>query len=139
MSYNKTNMYDVEPHIAEIYDQIDAYTDDVELIRNLIGNSGPLRILEPFCGTGRILIPLATDGHELVGLDQAKFMLNHARKKIGQLPEQVQSRINLHEADVTSNEWPPLSQRRMSAEAFGQFRGRDERLNRPSAVHTLLL
>lgn len=106
MSYNKTNMYDIEPHIAEIYDQTDVYIDDVELIRKLIGSRGPHRILEPFCGTGRILIPLALDGHVLVGLDQAKFMLDHARMKINQFPEQVQSRISLHEADVVADEWP---------------------------------
>lgn len=99
-------MYDIEPHIAEIYDQTETYTDDVELIRNLIGERGPLRILEPFCGTGRILIPLALDGHDLVGLDQAKGMLDRARAKIRQLPEGVQRRITLTEADVTSEEWP---------------------------------
>ena len=42
MSHNATNVYDVRPHIAEIYDQTDAYTDDVELIRSLIGGHGPL-------------------------------------------------------------------------------------------------
>jgi SAM-dependent methyltransferase len=106
MSYNKTNMYDIEPHIAEIYDQIDTYTDDVDLIRKLIGNRGPLRILEPFCGTGRILIPLALDGHEVVGLDEAKGMLDRARTKVKQLPELVQGRISLHEADVIADDWP---------------------------------
>ncbi|UCB42601.1 MAG: class I SAM-dependent methyltransferase [Dehalococcoidales bacterium] len=106
MSYNKTNMYDLEPHIAEIYDQVETYSDDVELIRKLIGGRGPLRILEPFCGTGRILIPLAFDGHELVGFDQSKGMLNRARTKVKQLPEQIQSRINLYEADVVKDKWP---------------------------------
>jgi SAM-dependent methyltransferase len=99
-------MYDIEPHIAEIYDQVETYSDDVELIRKLIGNRGPLRILEPFCGTGRILIPLALDGHEIVGLDQAKGMLDCALLKVRQLPEQVQHRISLHEADVIADEWP---------------------------------
>jgi SAM-dependent methyltransferase len=106
MSHNTTNMYDIEPHIAEIYDQIETYTDDVELIRRLMGRRGPLRILEPFCGTGRILIPLALDGHELVGLDQAQGMLAQARAKIVLLPAEVQARITLAEADVTSAEWP---------------------------------
>ncbi len=106
MSYNATNMYDIEPHIAEIYDQIETYTDDVELIRRLMGRRGPLRILEPFCGTGRILIPLALDGHELVGLDQAQGMLARAQAKIALLPAEVQARITLSEADVTSAEWP---------------------------------
>jgi SAM-dependent methyltransferase len=106
MSRNKTNMYDIEPHIAEIYDLQETYGDDVELVRKLIGGRGPLRILEPFCGTGRIVIPLAFDGHEVVGLDQAKGMLDRARRKVGQLPEQVQRRISLYKADVTADEWP---------------------------------
>jgi len=106
MSYNTTNMYDVEPHVAEIYDQIETYTDDIELLRRLIGKRGPLRILEPFCGTGRLLIPLALDGHALVGLDQAQGMLARARAKIARLPAEVQARITLAQADVTSAEWP---------------------------------
>lgn len=105
MSYNAI-MYDIELHIAEIYDQSETYTDDVELVRNLIGERGPLRILEPFCGTGRILIPLVLDGHELIGLDQAEGMLAHARTKIKQLPEEVQHRVILAQADVTREEWP---------------------------------
>ena len=40
--------YDTEPHVAEIYDRIVEDTDDVQLIRGLIGGAGPLRILEPF-------------------------------------------------------------------------------------------
>jgi SAM-dependent methyltransferase len=98
-------LYDVEPHVAEIYDQIEAYTDDVELIRRLIGGRGPWRVLEPFCGTGRILIPLALDGHELVGLDGAQGMLARARAKVADLPNIVQRRIILSETDVTTAEW----------------------------------
>jgi SAM-dependent methyltransferase len=99
-------MYDIEPHIAEVYDQHETFTDDVALIRNLVVDRGRLRILEPFCGTGRILIPLALDGHELVGLDQARGMLAWARGKVGRLPREVQGRIALLEADVTAEEWP---------------------------------
>jgi SAM-dependent methyltransferase len=106
MSYNTTNAYDIEPHIAEIYDQVETYTDDVALIRRLIGERGPWRILEPFCGTGRILIPLALDGHTLVGLDQSKGMLDRARTKIAELPEPVQRRITLAQADVIGDPWP---------------------------------
>ncbi len=105
-SDNETNVYDIEPHIAEVYDQSETYTDDVELIRGLIGKHSPLRILEPFCGTGRILIPLARDGHYLVGLDQAQGMLARAQAKVRQLPREVRRRITLAEADVTRDEWP---------------------------------
>jgi len=106
MSYNQATMYDIEPHIAEIYDQNETYTDDVELIRRLIGGRERLRILEPFCGTGRILVPLALDGHELVGLDLARGMLARARMKIDRLPPEARTRITLVEADVLNEEWP---------------------------------
>ena len=95
-----------EPHVAEVYDQTETQTMDVELIRTLIGPGGPLRILEPFCGNGRILIPLALAGHELVGLDQAHGMLVHARAKIARLPQDVQNRITLLEGDAVAGGWP---------------------------------
>ncbi len=75
MSQNKTNIYNIEPHVAEVYDQQQTFTDDIELLKRLIGDRSLLCILEPFCGTGRILIPLAEDGHNLVGLDQAKGLV----------------------------------------------------------------
>jgi SAM-dependent methyltransferase len=106
MSHNQINMYDVEPHIAELYDEFETQTDDIALLRRLIGESGPLRILEPFCGTGRILIPLALDGHEIVGLDQARGMLDRARTKVADLPLDAQFRIILYEVDVTAADWP---------------------------------
>jgi len=106
MSCNQTNTYDYDSHIAEVYDQHETQTQDVELIRRLVQGLGKLRILEPFCGTGRILIPLAQDGHELVGLDQARPMLDRCRKKMAELPADVRRRITLIEADVTAGRWP---------------------------------
>lgn len=106
MRCNGTNMYDIDAHAAESYDQTETYTHDVELVQDLMKTRGPLRILEPFCGTGRILIPLAQDGHELVGLDKSKAMLDRARTKIAQLPDELQRRITLIEADVTTDDWP---------------------------------
>jgi SAM-dependent methyltransferase len=99
-------MYDVTPHVAEIYDQSETYTDDILLIQTLIQGAGHLRILEPFCGTGRILIPLALAGHTLVGLDNAAGMLLRAREKIKNLDQDIQSKISLIEADVVEKNWP---------------------------------
>jgi SAM-dependent methyltransferase len=106
MSSNQINGYDVDPHVAEIYDQSENYTDDVELIRKLIGEGKQWYILEPFCGTGRILIPLASAGHIIVGLDQARGMLDYGHKKINQLSQIVQARITLAEVDVITGNWP---------------------------------
>lgn len=99
-------MYDVTPHIAEIYDRSETYTDDVELIQTLIQGAGYLRILEPFCGTGRILIPLAQAGHSIVGLDDAAGMLLRARQKIQRLNHDTQEKILLFQADVVEESWP---------------------------------
>ncbi|MFP4343700.1 MAG: class I SAM-dependent methyltransferase [Anaerolineales bacterium] len=106
MSTNRTNGYDLTHYTAELYDRQITATDDVELLRKLIGDRGPLRILEPFCGTGRVLIPLARDGHTLVGLDQAVSMLALARSKVQELPSEAQERISLREVDVTGGPWP---------------------------------
>jgi SAM-dependent methyltransferase len=106
MFRNTTNMYDIEAPITEIYDQKENNTDDVELIRKLIGDQDSLNILEPFCGTWRILIPLALDGHSIVGIDSARGMLERARYKIKQLSEAVRRNITLTEADVVGEGWP---------------------------------
>ena len=54
MSHNTAHMYDIDAHEAEVYDQVETYSNDIELIRRLPGNCARLRILEPFCGIGRI-------------------------------------------------------------------------------------
>src|SRR5215207_5783514 len=38
-------------------------------------------VLEFACGTGRLTIPLAADGHDVVGLDSSACMLRRARAK----------------------------------------------------------
>ncbi|MFP4394388.1 MAG: class I SAM-dependent methyltransferase, partial [Anaerolineales bacterium] len=99
-------LYDIDAHIAEIYDQIMTTTADLAPIRRLIGARRGLRILEPFCGTGRLLLPLARDGHTVMGLDNAPAMLDRAAAKVAAQPEAVQARITLSQADVLQTAWP---------------------------------
>ena len=106
MERNQDNYYDVDSHIPELYDQIETQTEDVSLIREIIGNEKPLRILEPFCGNGRILIPLAQDGHTITGIDNSTPMLNSLRSKIKNLSESVRENITLIQADVLAEIWP---------------------------------
>lgn len=108
MKHNNINAYDTDFHVAEIYDQFETEPDDVNFIRKLIGNLGPLEILEPFCGTGRILIPLAFTGHIVSGMDQSAGMLERARQKMEQLSFEAQERINLAQVDVLCDRaaWP---------------------------------
>jgi SAM-dependent methyltransferase len=106
LSRNASNIHDTDAYKAEWYDRIETGTDDIEQIRRLITGRGPWRILEPFCGTGRILVPLALDGHELVGMDQSKVLLGRCREKVSGLADGVRDRVSLIEADVTLGGWP---------------------------------
>ncbi|MBW6475133.1 MAG: class I SAM-dependent methyltransferase [Anaerolineaceae bacterium] len=106
MSINQHNLYDFDIHIAEIYDMQENNTKDVEFLRNLLHGKTRLKILEPFCGTGRFVIPLAFDGHSILGIDQSQAMLQLAQKKIKDLADDVQKRIQLQCADVTVENWP---------------------------------
>lgn len=106
MTANNVKAYDIDDAIVEIYDQTETQTEDVKLLQDLIGDKGTWRILEPFCGNGRILIPLTRDGHKLVGMDKSKPMINAARRKVAQLTVETQARISLIEADVLEETWP---------------------------------
>ena len=65
--------------IAPFYDIEHAHFDeDVSLYLNYAEMcSGPL--LELACGSGRLLVPLASEGYDLTGVDSSKSMLDLAR------------------------------------------------------------
>ncbi|WBW99779.1 class I SAM-dependent methyltransferase [Oceanirhabdus sp. W0125-5] len=62
-------------------------------------------MLECFCGTGRILIPIAVEGHKICGIDLSPNMLNRAINKVNSLDEEVQERITLKQEDVLEGNW----------------------------------
>ena len=78
---NRSMDYD-DPVLAEIYDQSETCTDDVKLLRTLLAPMKSLNILECFSGTGRILIPLAKDGHRVTGIEISDAMTTRATKKL---------------------------------------------------------
>ena len=61
-----------------------AYEADLPLWAELAA-AAPGAVLELGCGTGRVAIPLAQDGHDVVGLDRSEAMLaraeRHARRE----------------------------------------------------------
>lgn len=69
-----------------------------ELASELIGPSG--RILDLACGSGRLTIPLARAGHEVVGMDLSLPMLEHAAARLGRLGRAVQGRVSLVCSDM---------------------------------------
>ncbi len=85
---------------AELYDTV--YEDYVEDIPFYVAEAqrahGPC--LELGCGTGRVLIPVASAGVEVTGLDLSPPMIARARRKVATLPQDVRSRITLYEGDM---------------------------------------
>ena len=74
---------DISPYDAwaEIYDSVFSYVvDDIPFYLDA-AKSADGRVLELGCGTGRIAIPIAQSGVEIVGLDFSTAMLERTRKK----------------------------------------------------------
>lgn len=59
--------------------------------------SGP--ILELGCGTGRLAIPMAHAGAQVVGVDLAPAMLEGLRRRLDDETPSVRARIELHQGD----------------------------------------
>ena len=70
------------------------------LAKRRLGDSG--RILELGAGSGRITIPLARAGYEVVAIDSSKPMLAKLRARVDALPSSVARRITIVEADLRS-------------------------------------
>jgi len=57
-------------------------------------------VLELGCGTGRLAVPLAVEGFDVIGLDISPQMLNQARRKLAEMSPEVQARCRLREGDM---------------------------------------
>jgi len=76
---------------------------DVNFYRQLARNRQELApgfLLDLACGTGRLLLPLVRDGHEVVGLDRSAEMLAAAARRVHRLPATRRRRCTLVRADL---------------------------------------
>ncbi len=91
------NTYDI---IAPFYDsEHAAFRDDLDMYQNFAeASGGPL--LELACGSGRVLLPLATAGFEIVGVDTSAPMLELARQRVQE--ERLTIRYTLVQQNVTT-------------------------------------
>jgi SAM-dependent methyltransferase len=86
---------------AEFYDCVPLYSGRPDIAfwtAEALESGGP--VLELGCGTGRVLIPTARAGIEIVGLDQSRSMLAICGCKLAEEPVDVQARATLVEADM---------------------------------------
>src|SRR5262245_36474419 len=99
----------VEPQTSQgFYDTIARYydaenedmTDDLELYSHFAEQTGG-PILDVGCGTGRVMLHLASEGYSVAGIDISKAMLDRGRRKL-------KNRVDLHDL-VTFHEGNALS------------------------------
>src|SRR5678815_1580906 len=69
-----------------------------ELARKRLGDAG--RILELGAGSGRVTIPLARAGHQVVAVDASTAMLDKLRARVAALPAAVAKRITVMRGDL---------------------------------------
>jgi SAM-dependent methyltransferase len=73
---------------------------DIELYQALAKRTGG-PIVELAVGSGRLAVPLAFDGHNVVGVDIDRAMLARARRRIEAAGSAIAGRIELVELDLT--------------------------------------
>jgi SAM-dependent methyltransferase len=93
--------YDEYAFVAELYDHVVPYRDrpDVAFFVEAARTAGS-PVLEVGCGTGRVLIPIARAGMDIVGVDLSPHMLAICRKRLLEEPAAVQSRVQIVQADM---------------------------------------
>jgi SAM-dependent methyltransferase len=69
-----------------------------QLAKQRLGTSG--RILELGCGSGRVTLPLARDGHEVVAVDQMPQMLARLNQRSEKLSKSAAKRIDTVPGDL---------------------------------------
>jgi SAM-dependent methyltransferase len=93
--------YDDSAFVAESYDYVVPYRErpDVPFYVEAAKESGG-PVLELGCGTGRILIPTARAGVEIVGLDSSTHMLGVCRARLAEEPVRIASLATLTQGDM---------------------------------------
>jgi SAM-dependent methyltransferase len=89
--YKHPEQYDRE-HLGE--------DEDIGFYRSLCQRLAPRKILELGCGTGRISVPLAELGFEVVGLDMQPEMLRKAEERRLQSRPEIRERLEFIEGDM---------------------------------------
>lgn len=84
---------------ASYHDELYDYVDDIPLYLEY-AKATDGQVLECGVGTGRVAIPLARAGINIVGVDVSDKMLAVARGKLAKEPTEVQARVKLVRADM---------------------------------------
>jgi len=123
--------------LARLYD-LDLSEDpgDLDLYRALAARAdGP--ILELAVGTGRLAVPLATDGHPVTGVDLDPAMLVRARAAADAAGLDVARRVRLVEGDARTIRLPEAGSFRLATIPLNSIFLMGTRADQAAAVGTL--
>lgn len=87
---------------ANIYDGLNTFLSDLQFYKKWLPKNKDARILELCCGTGRLTLPIAKDGHNISGIDNTSSMLEQAKVKASQAGLE----IKFIEADIRTLDLP---------------------------------
>jgi len=98
---SSTGEHEEYAFVADLYDYVTPYRSrpDVAFFVEAAREAGG-PVLELGCGTGRVLIPTARAGIEIVGLDRSPQMLAVCRQHLRDEPDSVQNKVQLVQADM---------------------------------------
>lgn len=88
---------------ASVYEQCENQTHDIDFLLDVLARHTegvPQRIFEVACGGGRISIPLAKAGHNVIGIDSDEQMLLRCYRHTAELPN-----IRCYQADALKADW----------------------------------
>jgi SAM-dependent methyltransferase len=89
--YKHPEEYDLE-HLGD--------EEDLGFYLSLCRRLAPRKLLEVGCGTGRISLPLAEAGFDVIGLDSEPEMLRKAEGRQHQAPAEIRQRLKFIEGDM---------------------------------------
>ncbi len=97
-SHSTAGRYDLYPWLYDVFVEESVEGDVAWYQEECLRSGDP--VLELGCGTGRVTIPLAEEGLEVVGLDQSIAMLEYARAYAEQ--QDVLDRVQFVQDDMAS-------------------------------------
>ncbi len=98
--YADAALYDYEYRRRRL--DVTFYRDIARRRLGELGRAG--RVLELGAGSGRVTIPLARDGHEIVALDRSEPMLARLESRVAKLPAAAARRIRIARGDLCTFE-----------------------------------
>lgn len=96
------NPYNLESYIPEIYDDLVAGDEDVSLILELAKKHSIKHVLEPFSGTGRLMIPLLKAGYHVTGIDGSEAMV---KRYLDKLDDELKGQSKVMVSNALECDW----------------------------------